>query len=228
MDISRIDSFSEFCSELRKVGFSIGGKNDEGIFSLANHYTDRIIDHTGDSDSDPWEWRIRTVVEYDDIAFGKLFFDKSGWITQKWYPYFIAARRDSKSLEDMYFDGLIPNLMKRIYDLIVDNSGIALNEIKTMIGIDKSQKSEFDKAVIKLQMLMFVTINGQKHKVSKEGKAFGWPVTTFCRSEDFFGPDIMIQASKLNQQEAALKITERILLLNENASSKKIEKFIGM
>lgn len=228
MKIEKIDSFPSFCEGLRKAGFSISGKNDEGIFSLCTYFSDNLVVHTGDKETDPWEWRIRGITECNDLAYGKLFFNKGGWITKEWFPYFMSVRRKHKNFDEMYSDGLIDYTAKKIYELICDTPNLSLYEIKKIIGCDNNKKSQFDTALSMLQAKMFITISGQKYKLSKDGREYGWPVTTFCTTEDFFGEEIFDLSCSINQQEAIEKITEQILVLNKNANAKAIDKFIGI
>jgi hypothetical protein len=228
MEIRKIDSFSSFCTTLREVGFSMGGSNDEGIFSLCKYFSEGLVFHTGDKETDPWEWRIRGITECDDLAYGKLFFNKGGWITKEWFPYFMAVRRECKTFDEMYYEGAISSTAKRIYYSIRNTPDLALHEIKLMVSGDGSEKSDFESVITMLQMKMFITISGQKYKLSKEGKEYGWPVTTFCTTEDFFGEEIFDFSREIGRREAIDKITEQILELNHNAQTKVIEKFIGI
>lgn len=228
MKIHKIDSFTSFCTALRETGFSLGGSNDEGIFSLCAYFSDNVVWHTGSKETDPWEWRMRGITECDDLLYGKLFFNKGGWITKEWLPYFMAIRKEHKSFEEIYNHGLISNTAKKIYDLICDTPDLSLQEIKAILKCDKSQKSEFETALTMLQMKMFITISGEKYKLSKEGKQYGWPVTTFCRIEDFFEDEIFDLSCEIGHQEAVDRITEQILVLNPKADLKAIRKFIGI
>ena len=224
----KIDSFSSFCIDLREVGFSMGGSNNEGVFSLSYYFSENLVAHTGNKETDPWEWRIRGITECDDLSYGKVFFNKGGWITKEWFPYFMAIRRDHKTFYEVYNDGLINTTAKRIYDIICDTPNIPLHEIKSMLGCDKSQKSRFETALNTLQMKMFITISGEKFKLSKEGKQYGWPVTTFCRTEDFFGEEIFDLSCEIGYQEAVDRITEQIHVLNPKVDAKVIPRFIGI
>lgn len=228
MQIQKIDTFPSFCTALREAGFSMGGSNDEGIFSLCTYFSENLVSHTGNAETDPWEWRIRGITECNDLAYSKLFFNKGGWITKEWFPYFMAVRREHKTLTKMYSDGLISHAAKRIYDVIRDSPDIAFHEIKMMVNCDKSQTYKFEAALTMLQMKMFILISGQKCKLSKEGKEYGWPVTTFCTTENFFGEEIFDLSCEIGQDEAIERITEQILFLNPNADHRVIPKFIGI
>ncbi|MDT8717670.1 hypothetical protein IAI10_13440 [Clostridium sp. 19966] len=228
MHFEKIDSFPSFCHALREAGFSMGGSNDEGIFSLSTYFSDNLVSHTGNNETDPWKWRIRGVTECDDLLYGKFFFNKGGWITKEWLPYFMAVRRGKKSFDELYYEGLVNNTAKKVYDLISDTPNLSLQEIKIMGNFDKNQKYEFESALNTLQMKMFITISGEKFKLSKEGKPYGWPVTTFSKIEDFWGEGILDLSCTLKAEEAVDKIKTQILALNPDAESKLINKFIGV
>lgn len=228
-----IRSFDDFVSGLLEAGFSMGGGNSEGIFSLitwnwkeAPPYDTPVSWHTGDPETDPWEWRMRVLDERSDIAYAKLFFKKSGFITKEWYPYFLAARRGNETFEEAYQDGTIGNYEKRIYDAISEYKSLPLHEIKQIAGFGKEDNSQFERALTELQMRMYITMCGRQRKISRSGEEFGWSSTVFCTVEDFFCEDMLIMKNKISEQEAIEKITERIYRLNPKADLKKIVKFI--
>jgi hypothetical protein len=227
VQIEKINSFEVFCEVLQQVGFSMGGSNDEGIFAVSNYFAEHLVEHTGDKETDPWQWRIRGVIETDHLAYGKLFLNKGGWITKDWFPYFMSVRRNGKVFDEMYYDGAISHIAKKIYNLISDTPNLSLHEIKTELGVDKDGKSGFETALTALQMKMLITISGEKFKLSKDGNAYGWPVTTFCTVEEFFGAEVFDLSCKIEPEDAIEKITQQILILNPNASIKSIKKFIG-
>lgn len=85
--------------------------------------------HTGDPETDPWEWRIRVLEEKEDIVYAKLFFNKSGYITKEWYPYFLAVRRGGRTLMEEYEDGKVSYFAKRIYEIIAQSEAMPLHVI---------------------------------------------------------------------------------------------------
>ena len=228
-----INNYGDFCDELLKVGFSLGGGgNDEGVFTLLPHGWDQqppdsaLRWHSGDAEVDPWEWRIKVLDERKDIAYGKVFFKKSGYITKEWYPYFLAARRGGKSFEETYSDGEISHFAKNIYDVIRDAGALPLHAIKQICGCGKDDKGKFDKALIELQMGLFVTMCGRQQKVSMLGEGYGWASTMFCTTEAFWGKEVFDAAGEITKEAAVTAITKQIYLLNPNAQPKRISKFI--
>lgn len=228
-----IQSYNDFVNSLLDAGFSMGGGNSERIYSViswswdeAPPYDTPVRWHTGDPETDPWEWRMRVLDERDDIAYAKLFYKKSGYITKEWYPYFLAVRRGGKDFMDEYPDGMISRFAKRIYDVIIENETLPLHAIKQIGGFSKDDTSKFDRALVDLQMKMYVTMCGRQQKLSKKGEEYGWSSTVFCTVEKYFGKDIIGKAEKIDEREAIDKITDQIFSLNPAADPKKILKFI--
>lgn len=180
--------------------------------------------HCGDPEVDPWEWRMRVLEERTDIAYSKVFFKTSGFITKDWYPYFYAVRRNGESFEEAYEQGRISHSAKRIYDIVSQNY-IALHEVKTHGGFGKEDKSQFDRAMIELQMGLYITMTGRKQKKNKYGIEYGWNSIVFTTVENFW-EERGFELPKMNADESYEKITTQILKLNSSAEAKTIRKFI--
>lgn len=226
-----IRNFDDFCRELWQCGFSMGGGNAKGIFALIDFdwQTQEALDtpvrwHCGDPEIDPWEWRMRVLEECTDIAYAKVFFKTSGFITKEWYPYFYAVRRDGETLMDAYEAGKISRAAKRIYD-IVSQRHAALHEIKALGHFGREDKSSFDRAMIELQMGMFITMTGRKQKRNQYGMEYGWNSTVFTTVENFWA-ERGYEVPDLDAGESYEVVKQRILLLNPSADEKTIRKFI--
>ena len=226
-----IQNFEDFCQELNESGFSMGGGNAKGIFALIDYdWTNQdALDtpvkwHCGDPEVDPWEWRMRVLEERTDIAYAKVFFQTSGFISRDWYPHFYAVRRNGETFEDAYERGCISHTAKRIYD-IVRGGDVALHEIKALGGFGKEEKSQFDRAMVELQMGMFITMTGRQQKKNKYGIEYGWNSTVFATVENFWA-ERDFEIPELDAEESYGKIREQILLLNPAAEERTIRKFI--
>lgn len=225
MQFSTIRCFQDFCSALRQAGFSMGG-GDSSVFSLCEWFGPEIWWHTGEPETDPWEWRIRGVTETTDLAYAKVFSKKGGWITKEWYPYFLSVRRGGLSADELYNEGNLSRMERDLYRLVVEKPGISLHELKAIMGIRKENASRFETSITGLQKRLFITINGQSYKRNKYGEPYGWPVTTFCTAEHFFGEEPFLRAEAIPAEQAFHALAERIHLLNPAAASKDIHRFI--
>jgi hypothetical protein len=233
--VNEIRSFQDFKKALYRSGFSMGGCNSQGIYAIipwgfgeTPPYETPVSWHTEDPETDPWEWRIRVLNECDDIAYGKLFFNKSGYITKEWYPYFLSVRRGGISFREAYSGGTVSHAAKQIYEIIGQNDRIPLHVIKQEGGFGKEDKFKFDKAVTELQMKMYITMCGDVKKLSAKGEEYGWSSTMFCTVERFWDESVFDKAFQITGEQAIEKITRQIYILNPNADRKKKKKFIGI
>lgn len=224
--IAEIHNFSDFINGLERAGFCMGAENGEGIFTLCDYFGPEIAWHVEKPDIDPWEWRMRVLHERDDIAYGKFFFKKSGYIMKEWYPYFYAVRRGTRQLSEEYEKGLVSRFAKQIYDLIEEHKELPLHLIKQYVGFGKEDKSRFDRALVELQTGCYITMCGQARKQSGKGEEYGWSATVFCLADEFFDRSVIEKARQLSYEEAYLAIEARIKQLNPQADEKKIKRFI--
>ena len=228
-----IRDYKGFVEALLDAGFSMGGGNDEGIFSLipwswdeTPPYDTPVRWHTGNADTDPWEWRMRVLDERKDIAYGKVFFKKSGFYTREWAPYFLAARRGKEEFAGAYEAGTLSHAAKRIYNTILEYGTLPLHAIKQIASFGAEEKSRFDSALTELQMRLFLTMCGRQQKLSQKGEEYGWYSTVFCTTEQFWGEEVFAEAAKIKKADAIEAITKQVLILNPQAEEKKMQKFI--
>lgn len=225
--MKEIHHFADFLENLYEAGMCMSGENSEGIFTLCDYFSKEIAWHTQEQETDPWEWRMRVLNEKEDIAYGKLFFKKGGFITKDWYPYFYRVRRGNRELLEEYEEGNISLYAKRIYELLLEHKELPLHLIKQLGGFSKEDKSKFDNAVTELQMNFYITMCGRTRKRSGKGEAYGWSATVFCLTEDFFGEEVWKKAEGLSFEEAYAALEQQVYRLNPGAQEKKVRKFIN-
>jgi len=225
--------FQDFVNELLQAGFSTGGGSNESVYSIVPWswneeppYPTPVIWHTGDPETDPWEWRMRVVEERKDIAYGKFFSKKSGFITREWMPLFLAVRQSELSFNDAYHDGKFSQMAKRLYTLIEEQESVAYHDMKTLLNVSKTDEREFERALLELQGKLYITISGRQQKRNASGELYGWSSTVFSTVEQFFGPEILSEAKDWDRDQAIQSIEKQILKLNPKAETKKIQKFI--
>lgn len=231
--MDKINNYQDFLDALTETGFSMAGGNSEGIFALIPWswtdeppYPTKVAWHTGDPDTDPWQWRIRVLEEKRGIAYGKFFFRKSGFMTRQWAPYFLAARRSGQTFREAYAGGTLSHDAKNLHEIIESQGPIALHRLKTEAGVQKENQAQFERTLVELQMGLFITIDGAEQKISQEGSPYGWSSTVFSTTEEFWGPAVFEEAASLTKETALAQIRNQILALNPDAKEAKIKKFI--
>lgn len=220
-----IRHYRDFEQALLTAGFSIGGGNDEGIFTLSSRFGEEVRWFSDDPETDPWAWRLRILTERNDIAYGKFFFHKSGYITKEWLPYFMKLRRDSASFAERYESGVYSAQAKNVYEAVQNFGPLAVYEIRRQCGFTKKDNSKFEKALTELQMGFFLTVTGHTRRVSARGE-YGWHVSVLDRPENYYGEDVWEQTMSLSEAEAEEGITRRVLEINPLADTRRIRPFI--
>jgi len=228
-----IQNYSDFIAQLLKAGFSMAGGNSGGIYAVVPFSWNEtppqptaIRWHTGDPETDPWEWRMRVLNERQDIAYAKMFFRKGGFVTREWAPCFLAARRQGKSFEEEYADGGMSSYSKRIHEVLQENGSLPVHILKPMAGFGREEQAKFERALVELQMKFYITMCGCRQKISRAGEEYGWSSTVFCTTEEFWSEEVFSEAEKILPEEAVRRITHQVTLLNPEADSKKIRRFI--
>ncbi len=216
--------FEDFVDVLKDRGFITLSKNAINWINLSDLVPEDRW-HT-DLPTDPWKWRVR-VEEAHLAAYGKLFEKKPGFISLRWYPKFLAARREGKSFQERYEEGSLSHYAKEIYNLFDKHDRLALYEIKALGGFTKELNSKFESAMAELQMGMFITISGTKQKRNQKGEPYGWPATAYQTVELWAGEELIETAGKTDPQEAREEIIAHIKLHAPGADLKKIKKFLG-
>lgn len=224
-----VQCYDDFCRELLNAGFSLGGGSDKGIYAVVPFdWTEQpagtpVRWHTGDPETDPWEWRMRVLEERSDIAYAKVFFRASGYITEEWYPYFLTVRRQGMSFEEAREEGRVSELSRRIYNAVQENGRVPMHEIKRLAGLRDETSAHIEKAMTDLQMGMFLTICGRQQKRNAYGELYGWSSTVFCTPEEFWHREF---DDLPDCDQAIQKICARVSQLNPSAQERKIRKFI--
>ena len=82
----RIRTWQELINWVNEVGFLPLFANSVSGFSAEEHVSP-LFWWTGDPEQDPWEWR-EIIAKSHQVAYGKFFGNKAGFISVDWLPYF--------------------------------------------------------------------------------------------------------------------------------------------
>lgn len=182
----------------------------------------------GDPKRDPWEWRA-VIAERGNIAYGKFFGKRAGFISKAWLPYFANARRDGYDFDALWDDGKAPIRSKMIMDLFVEEHAddvIFSYEIKEQAGFGKGGEKGFEGVLANLQMQLYLCVHDFKRKKNKKGQEYGWAIARYCTPEHIFGYDVLSAAYKEDPAVSAKRITDRVKILCPDADEKMIQKEI--
>lgn len=233
-DPYRIRSWRELINWINEVGFLPLFANEVEGFSAEEHVSPNYW-WTGIKEEDPWEWR-EIIAASHEVAYGKFFGQKAGFISKEWLPYFVNFRRNGYDFDARYEDGLASRREKLIMDLLTgkDEDGdmtfpdteILSTELKKMAGFGKGKEKNYPGTVTGLQMQIYLVITNFHRRVNKKGEEYGMPVSVMLPPEAIWGYEEVTSAYNEKPAESYQRVFDRVKELF-NAEDEDIIRIIG-
>jgi hypothetical protein len=219
-----IHTVEEAIEYINRIGFLPFFKNDIPRFSLEER---TVSDYwwSGDENKDPWEWR-EIIARSGEIAYGKFFDKKAGFISKEWFPYFANYRRDGYDFDALWDDEKASLRQKKIMDLFEIENELYSFEVKKKAGFGKGGEKNFDGTIARLQMQTYLCVRDFRQKKSKSGAAYGMPVAVYCKPEQLFGYDYVTSAYSESPQASARRIIEHMAEIYPVATDKQLKKML--
>ena len=225
-DPSRFRTAEDVVSRIHEIGFLPLFATAVPGFSVEEHTCSRDW-WTGDPASDPWEWR-KTIAERDDIAYGKFFDRKAGFISLPWFPLFANYRRDGYDYEGLYEDGKMNGRAKRILDTLeLNEDAVGLEMMSGELRKKAALEKGFDNVLIDLQMQSFLLISRFRQKRNKRGIEYGWHLPFFMTPETKWGYDAVNSISE-SPEKSREWIEWQIRQFFPSAKEQEIRRLIGI
>lgn len=224
-----IHTVDEAISFINKVGFLPLFKNEIQGFSLEEH-TSPDFWWSEDVEKDPWGWR-EIIARRHEIAYGKFFDKKAGFISKSWLPRFVNFRRDGYDFDALWEDGKANARQNKIMRLYTENSGCDEYfsfELKKKAGFGKQGEKGFEGTVTALQMQLYLCMDDFRQRTNKQGKPYGWQIAVYTTPEHLWGYDYVTSAYSESPEDSTRKIALHIAQLYPSATSAQIDKIIGV
>lgn len=177
-----IRTLAQLEQAIEDIGFlPYAGDEKRSLFTLSAMTDNAWFDG---SDADPWVWRAE-IAKKGAQAYGKFFQHKAGFVSRRCIPAFIAVRRDNRSLDELYADGVVSRGALQVWRCFEQRVEWTFQDLKRESGFS-GQSRAFEAAVTELQGLFFVCISGQSQRISRAGEPYGWPNNDFGRMDVLF------------------------------------------
>ena len=213
---------------INKVGFLPLFKNDIEGFSLEEHTVPELW-WCEDEEKDPWEWR-EIIARRGEVAYGKFFGGRAGFISKEWLPHFANYRRDGYDFDSLWEDGKATARQHKIMSLfageLADSEYFSF-EMRQGAGFGKQGEKGFEGTVTALQMQLYLCIRDFRRRKNKKGGLYGWPIAVYSTPEHRWGYDLLSAAYGEDPAESAEKISAHISALYPAATQKQIADVIG-
>lgn len=223
-DPTCLHSVDEAIEYIKSVGFLPFFANEIPGFSLEEH-TAAEYWWGENTDLDPWKWR-EVIARTGEIAYGKFFNKKAGFITKEWLPYFANYRRDGYDFDALWDDGKASVRQKKIMDVFEVENELFSYEIKQKAGFGKGGEKGFEGVIAGLQMQMYLTMKDFKCKKNKLGQEYGWEVTIYSTLEHLWGYEHMASRYFETPETSRDAIAGHIRKMYPDATDKQIMKVI--
>jgi hypothetical protein len=224
-DPGRIRSWENLVDWINKVGFVPLFKNELAGFSVEEHTSD-LFWWSGDPHQDPWEWR-ELIARSGQVAYGKFFGKKAGFISKSWFPHFANYRRDGYDFDSRWDEELASMRCKRIMDQFSQKSELYSFELKRAAGFGKDGEKNFDGTVTDLQMRTYLIIRDFRRRVNKKGLAYGWPVSVYSTPEALWGYDHIASAYGFDPVESRQRLRNQVKKCFPEATELEIDVVLG-
>lgn len=221
-----IHTVQELISFIEKVGFLPLFKNEIPGFSVE----ERTVPQDWWSDrpeNDPWMWR-EIIARSGQVAYGKFFDKKAGFISREWLPYFVNYRRNGYDFDALWDDEKASRKQKKIMDLFEGKDTELFSfEVRQKAGFGKGGESNFEGSITSLLMQTYLCIKDFRKKRSRKGRKYGMAVAVYSRPESVWGYDFVRSAYKEDPLDSGRRIVGRLLEYFPEAGEGPIRKALG-
>lgn len=223
-DPYRIRSDRELIAWINEIGFLPLFANEIEGFSAEEHVSPDFW-WTGDPEQDPWLWRER-IARSEEVAYGKFFNKKSGFISKAWFPVFANYRRNGYDFDALWDDEQASIRSKKIMDCFEEQPEYIGLELKRKAGFGKEGEKNFPSILTDLQMRTYLVIRDFRRKVNKKGSEYGMPVSVYAKPEELWGYDLVTSAYPSPPQQCKAQIFAQTRRLYPHATEKQLEKLL--
>lgn len=234
-DPYRIRTWQELVNWINEVGFLPLFANEITGFSVEEHVASDFW-WTGDREQDPWEWR-EIIAASHQVAYGKFFDKKAGFISKKWLPYFANYRRNGYDFDSAWEDGKVTRREKLIMDILTDidadgnmvwkDKQILSTDLKKLAGFGKGGEKNFPGITTDLMMKIYLVTTDFHKRKNKDGAEYGMPVSVLMPPEVIWGYDVLTAAYTEEIHQSWLRICDRVNEMFPQAKQNEIIRLIG-
>ncbi len=180
---------------------------------------------TGDERVDPWEWR-RILAASGDVAYGKFFDGKAGFISPEWLPFFANHRRDGYDFDALWDEGRAPLRQKKIMDCFADGQEHFSFVTKELAGFGKGGEKNFEGNMTSLQMQLYLVVRDFRQRLNKKGRPYGWHIAVHTMPESIWGYGLLSSAYGEEPAASRRRILAHMRDVYPIATDEQIEKAI--
>jgi hypothetical protein len=226
-DVPVLRTYAEFLVRLEQLGFMALSKHPAGLPSLGEE-TAAESWHTGDVETDPWQWKDRAAQE-KQAAYGCILNGQKGFVTARMYAYFYAAYHPAQTLADRYAAGELKQTTLQVWQLLEQAGMRSTSELRRAMGVNPGRGAgRLDASIQDLQREFYIAIAGNRRKLAKDGQPYGWPNNVFETVPRWAPSEWLDGVWRIPRREAAAVILDEGLAQREGLSADVLQRELGL
>lgn len=218
------DTWQDLIQRVHQVGFLPLFRTDIPGFS-AEELTAHQLWWSGDPATDPWFWR-EPIAESGEVAYGKLFARKAGFVSKTWFPVLANYRREGYDFDARWEDGKASHRAKKIMDCFQVQQTWTGGALKQRAGFGRNGEKNFDGVLTELQMQTYLVIRAFRCKVNRQGVAYGLPAAVYATPEDVWGYEAVTAAYREDPQVSWARIRAQIRTWFPQATETQLRRLL--
>ena len=204
-----LHTIEDLRERILEIGFLPLFENEIPGFSVEETTSPGTWFSDDDPAHDPWNWRT-VIAREREIAYGKFFGNRAGFISREWFPYFANFRRDGYDFDALWDDEKAPRRQKLIMDLFTPETELLSYEVKERAGFGRNGEKGFEGTVTALQMETDLCVCDFRKRRNKAGREYGWDVSVYSMPEHVFGYDLVAKAYREEPGASRERIVGRL------------------
>ncbi len=204
----QLTHYADFLARVDELGFLPLSNLLKGMPSLSSETPENVW-HSGDPETDPWQWKDRAAEE-KKLAYGCILGGHKGFVSGRMYALFYAACHPPETMEERWESGVLSQVTWKLWQLFEREPIIDTSEVRRILKKPVlTGFSQVDGALRELQQEYSITVAGCRRKVGKDGHPYGWPASLYERV-DHWAPQAWLQETafwdKVEAREAILEV----------------------
>lgn len=224
-DDARLRDVDGLIEHVNKVGFLPLFRNELHGFSVEEH---TVSKHwwSGDEAHDPWEWRT-LAARSGQVAYGKFFSKKAGFISLEWLPRFINYRRDGYDFDARCDEGMAKHRERRLMQAFIDRGELFSFEARQLGGFTRGGEKNFEGTLADLQMQTYLVIKDFRQRRNRHGEPYGWDIAVFATPESLWGEQLVTSAYGEEPEESRRAVYEHLGSLFPGDDECSLKRLLG-
>jgi hypothetical protein len=220
-----LQCYADFLQRVDELGFMAISHSNIGLPSLGAE-TKPEQWHTGDPETDPWQWKDRAAHE-KRAAYGSILGGKKGFVAPRLYPAFVAACRPALPLSERYAAGELKQVIWQLWQVFEKHPLLNTSDVRRLMGVSKgSGATPIDSAIVQLEREYYITTAGVRQKVAQNGRPYGWPATVYDRVTHWAPEDWLRAAAALRVHDARQQILDAAKAMGQPVDLDGLERLL--